>query len=360
MTTTRALVHGDIPAIVALVRSEFTSYADLPVERHEAFMRAVTLDHPWADPDVSSLVAVDGDGRIVGLIAGHVRRMRYGDRRLRAAVCSHLVVNGAHRGSPLGLRLLRQFLAQPQELTFSDTATETVSRIWRLSGGFDDGYRSLEWMQIFRPVAWLSRLIRSQLPGGAPAGRVAPVGGLPFHVVGRRQQASGGIGPDGDRAGAPSATAPLTTSLLLQHLDALTTHWPLRLDYDAAFLDWVFPALERRSGAEVVRRMVFRGGRPLGWFAYVLRPGHCSRVVQLVAAERDAGTVVGELLRDARERGSAAIAGRTERAFDDALRAHRTVLGYADRFVWHTNDPEVAAAIPSRRSLLSRLDGEWW
>lgn len=354
MVRIRAFAQDDMPQIVSLARSEFPSYRGVSLERQTMFMQAVMLDHPWADPEIPSLVAVDDDERVVGLIAAHVRRIRFEDRRLRAAVCSHFVVDRQHRSGPTGLRLLRQLFSQPQDLTYSDTATETVSRMWAHLGGGDDAYRSFEWMQVFRPASWVSELVRRRLSGKSVDRQLTPVGAIPFHAAGSR--ITGRTEPDT----LATRTEQLTAAALMPHLDTLVRGWSLRLDYDAAYLDWVFPALEHRAAATVVRRLVFAGDRPIGWFAYLLKPGGCGRVVQLVASERNAGAVLAALFEDARERGSVALSGRAERSFDEALRARVIVLGYGDRFVWHSGDRALNAAIPSRASLLSRLDGEWW
>ncbi|ADB53722.1 GNAT family N-acetyltransferase [Conexibacter woesei] len=354
MVRIRAITQDDMPQVVSLARSEFPSYARVSRERQTTFMQSVMLDHPWVDPEIPSLVAVDDDERVVGLIAAHVRRIRFGDRRLRAAVCSHFVVDRQHRSGPTGLRLLRQLFGQPQDLTFSDTATDAVARMWAHLGGGDDAYRSFEWMQVFRPASWIADLARRRLSGQSVDRQLTPVGAIPFHAAGTR--ITGRAEPNA----LATRTEQLTAAALMPHLDAIVGGWSLRLDYDAAFLDWVFPALEQRAAATVVRRIVFAGERPLGWFAYLLNPGGCGRVVQLVASERHAAAVLAALFEDARERGSVALSGRAERSFDEALRARVIVLGYGDRFVWHTRDRELGAAIPTRASLLSRLDGEWW
>jgi hypothetical protein len=96
----------------------------------------------------------------------------------------------------------------------------------------------------------------------------------------------------------------------------------------------------------------------IGWYAYLLRHGGASRVLHLAARDVDADDVLSELLHDAHGRGSAAVTGRAEPHLREALERRFAVLGYARRPVLRAKDPELAAALATSSSLLTRLDGE--
>jgi hypothetical protein len=355
VATIRPLERADLPAVTKLIQSGFPDGESAALERHAAQLGTLLLDHPWVDPALPSLVASEGD-QVVGFIGSHPRRMVLGDRELKAACCSHLVVSSRHRGGAAGALLLREYLNLGQELTYSDTATELVARMWNLYGGRVDAYRSLEWMQLFRPLAWGAQLVRRRLRGGRVDRGIAPVGAIPFHVAGGRVAGRSAAVADPDLT-----LVPLTDALVLEHARALSAGAMLRPAYDADYLGWLTEQLQLHAGGgEVVRRLVLRGERPVGWFVYVLRKDGCSRVLQLVARDRDADAVLGELFHDARERGTLALAGRPERLITEPLRSRVAVFGLAERFVWHTRDPELAALVDSSRALISRLDGEWW
>ena len=52
--------------------------------------QSTLLDSPWADPELPSLVAIDGN-EIVGMIGSNVRRMRFDDRPVRMVCSAHLL-----------------------------------------------------------------------------------------------------------------------------------------------------------------------------------------------------------------------------------------------------------------------------
>jgi hypothetical protein len=86
-------------------------------------------------------------------------------------------------------------------------------------------------------------------------------------------------------------------------------------------------------------------------------------VLCIAAAATDADAVVGELVSDARRRGTAVISGRLEPHLDDAVRRRPAVLSLAQQPIVHARDPEVLAALGSSVSLLTELDlvdCEWW
>jgi hypothetical protein len=70
--------------------------------------------------------------------------------------------------------------------------------------------------------------------------------------------------------------------------------------------------------------------------------------------------VFGELVRDARERGSAVLAGRYEPHLRTPLSERSAVLGFARCPLIHSRDPEVSALLATDSSLLTDLDGEWF
>ena len=70
--------------------------------------------------------------------------------------------------------------------------------------------------------------------------------------------------------------------------------------------------------------------------------------------------VVDALFAEAWERGAAGLEGRLERPLYEPLSDRRCLLRYGTRALFHTRDPELAAAMALGDSALTRLDGEWW
>jgi len=349
MASIRPLEHGDVTPVAELLRRHLQGSFEL----HKDFLAATLLDHPWADPELPSLVAID-DGNPVGLVGSQVRRMRIGERRLRAVCCAHLVVAPEHRNGAVGALLLRRLLSGPQDLTWSDTASDVVMRMWSVFGGYADHARACDWMLALRPGRWgaavLSSLVRRR-----DAGRdLLPVKAMPLHLAGRRLAPRAFPPPESGVTGEPAGAA-----AIVEHAAAFADRGRMRPDHDVEHLEHLSALVERTTGA-LERRLVRRDGRPIGWYARVDRPGGGSRVLHLAARDADLEAVVGELVQHARRIGRPVLSGRLEPHLEDPLRRRRAVLGLARRPVLHTRDQEVRGLLGSGSALITQLDGEWY
>jgi hypothetical protein len=318
---------------------------------HSGFLESTLLDPPWRDDDISSLVAEE-DGRVVGFIGAQVRRLRWEDRELRGVCCSHLVVDSSVRPSAAGVLLMRRVVTGPQDLTFSDTATDVVLRIWRALGGRPDHSRSLDWMLVLSPLRWARSLAGGMLRREPLWRDVLPAGAIPAQAIGPRMMARAFPEPEHDVTGE-AATPGQITGASADTLVGVRFH----AVHDEAYLGHLFRWLEPRG---LVARIVRRGDRPVGWYAYVLRPGRTSRVLHVAAGVKDVDATLGELVAHARGAGSAALAGRLEPHLEDPLRRRAPALGFARVPLVHSRDPALLAALASSGAILSQLDGEWF
>jgi hypothetical protein len=348
-TEIRPFAADDLLAVAALLRSEF---GHPPAADLERFLRATLLEDPWADPELPSLVAVQ-DGAVVGFIARQPRRLELDGAPLRAAICSHLSVAPAHRGSALAMRLARACLRGPQRLTYSDSGGDVVVRMWRLLGGDVDGARACEWMIALRPGRWAVLLAREVLRGGGLGPAVMPVANVPLHVLWRRTRRRA---LDRD----PQVSSQRADgALLAEHLPALEPGARLRPVADAAHLSHTLATLAA-TGRRIEARMVRRAGRPIGAWVCVAGSGGVAQVLLLAARERESAAVLGDLATTAHGWGAAVLAGRLEPHMRDAVRARGPALGLPRLPLVHTRDDAVRAALAAGASLLPKLETEWW
>jgi len=351
MATIRPLERADLPSAARLLRQHLHGSVGL----HEAFLSATLLDHPWADPEITSLVAADDDdGAIVGLIGAQVRRMRLGDRTLRGVCCAHLVVAPQSRQGATGAVLLRRLFAGPQDFTWSETASDVVLRMWRVFGGFTDSTRAFDWMLVLRPVRWASGALSHLARERHLTPDLVPVRALPLQAAGPRLL--GRAFPPLEDGVTGEATDP---SSIVEHSPGFAERGTVRPDHDHDYLEHVFALIERAEGA-LVRRLVRRNGDPIGWYAYLDRGRGASRVLHLAALDANLDAVMGELVEHSRHGGQTVIGGRFEPRCEDALRNRLAVLGVARRPVVYTKDAEVRGLIGSGAALISQLDGEWY
>jgi hypothetical protein len=349
MATIRSFDPDDLPAVQALMRADPPGWT-----ADEGLLKGTLIEHPWADQDLPSLVAIGESNEVVGFIGAQPRVLRLGDRRLLGVCCSHLVVVPDRRAGAAGALLLRRLLNAGQELTWSDSAGDIVMRMWRTFGGHLDQARACDWMLVLRPARWLGGALSAALRREKAGRNLAPVAAVPFQAAGRRLARRAFPSPSPDVSGEDA-----NAEEIVDALPALIREPRLKVDHDPASLRHIFALVQANLGP-LACRLVRRAGRPIGWYAYLPRPGGVSRVLHLDALQAEADAVVGELIESAQGQRSAVLAGRMEPALEAPLHRRFAVLGFARRPVIHTRDLEVKAALATDASLLTQLDSEWW
>jgi hypothetical protein len=353
VTEIRPFEEADLPRVADLLAVAFpTSYGPAGWER---FLRVTLLESPWPDSELPSLVACDDDGTAFGFIGTNVRRATFEGRPIRLAYTAHLALAPGSGRAPFGAFLLRRALEGPQDATITDTANETVLRVWESLNGRLEPLRSLSWMHVLRPLAWMAR-------GGAAAARRTGVRALlPVVAVPLRPMLPRAVAPRTWSRTDSRNAEPLEASTFLRHLDDVAPVARLRLAYDADFLEWLFDAIGRAEGdrATVLRRVVRRDGRVLGWWICRVQDGGVGRVVQVMCRPRDGEEVLADLFAGAAGQGVVVLSGRVEPHLAEALRHHGCVMGPGNRHLVHAREPDLLDAL-CVSSGLSVFDGEWW
>ena len=348
MTEIRPFERADLSAVIALLEGHLPSWT-----YGEWFLARTLVDSAWADSDLPSLVAVDGEGDILGFIGAQVRRLQFDGRELRGVCCGHLTVAADRGAGHAGALLLRRLLSGAQDLTWTDSPTDGVIHMWRTFGGHLDHPRSCDWMLVLRPLRWTGGVLAT-MARRSPMREAMPVAAVPVQASGGRFVARAfppcPPGVEGEEA---------TPAAIVEELPALTRGLRLRVDYDAAYLAQLLEEVDATMGS-LVRRLVRRDGRAIGWYCYLSRPGGASRVLHLCAPESELEAVVSELTEHARARGSAVLTGRLEPHLSSPMRRRLAAIGFARQPLIHVRDPEVQAMLATGESLLTHLDGEWY
>lgn len=352
----RPLERGDLEQVTSLYEHVARSGSRTPPPRLAAYFEETFLDHPWADPEIPSLVYVEDDGRITGFLGSSVRRMVFDERPLRLGVSGQLVADPGARGRAPGAFLMSAYMKGAQDLTLTDTASDLVRRIWEGVGGETFHLACVGWVRMFRPLQFASgyRGRRERLgASGATRPVLAGVDAAARTVLGRALRPPRPADVDG-RA--------LTATDVVENVEAVTERMRLRPAYDEEFLDWLFTQMASVTvRGELRRRIVSSRGRVRGWYVYYLLPGGISQVLQVAGSERDVGDVLDHLFRDADSGGAAGVQGRVEAHLLQSLSRRRAFLhpsGYLS--LVHGRDPDLLHAVQSGRALLTRLEGEWW
>jgi hypothetical protein len=357
VTFVRPLAKDDLEQVAGLYQRVMRSGSRTPPPGLGAYLQRVLLDHPWADPELPSLVYTSREGAVAGFIGSYVRRLRFDGRPVRLRYSECFVTDPAVRGRGAGALLLRTYLAGPQDLSIADTADAPVQRMWEKLGGRTAPLTSIGWARFFRPFRFAGDYLLER--SGRPAWKraVHPVSALADaglqRVPGTRLRARR----------PPTRDEELLPRAVLEHVACLTEGLRLRPDYDEEFLAWLFAEMSAvTSRGTLVRRLVSApGGRVLGWYVAYLPAGGVGEVVQLVALDRDVDAVVDHLFHHAWRSGTCLLRGRLEPLLFEPLARRRCYLRPSgSRVLVHARDPEVAAALALGQALLTKMEGTWW
>lgn len=343
---------NDVSRVVELYQRVVRSKRHAPPPGLAPYFERTLFNHPWADPELPSLVYEAEDGRVLGFIGSHARRVDFGGRRLRMGVAGQLV-SDPHGHRAVGAMLLRRYLSGPQDLTITDGATGPVNEMWAGLGGRALQPESIIWTRLLRPSRavgdwWLARRGRERWRGIA-----APL----FSML--DTAATGLARPAPQRA--PVESEELTPQTLIERQGEMFQGARLRLAYDEEFVEWLFREMAFvRTRGTLVPRLLRRSGRVLGWYIVYLRRNGLSQVIEVAAAKGAIDAVLDALFAEAWQSGAAGIEGRLEPRLYEPLAQRRCFLRHGTRALYHTRDPEVEAAMALAQSGLTRLDGEWW
>ena len=340
-----------MPAVTAILQANLPGWA-----RDEGFLASSLLDRRWADVDPPSLVAVE-EGKVVGFMGAQARRLVLDDRELLGVCASQLAVNPEHRGGAAGALLMRRLLSGPQDLTWVDSATDLVTRMWRAFGGEVDLARAVDWMLVLRPLRWTAGIAAGLARERKIRRRLAPVAALPFQAAGRRLATRAFPEPEISVTGGDATAAEIAEAL-----PEINRGIRLRVGYEAEDLEHQLGRIRVAAG-EVDHRLVHDGDQTVGWYAYLPRRRTASRVLHLAALDRRVDAVLYELITHARASGASALSGRVEPHLAQPVRDRIAALGFGLQPLRHSRNPELETVLASSASLLTELDSvdsSWW
>jgi hypothetical protein len=354
MSAIRPLERADLPQVVSLYEHVARSGSRTAPSGLADYFERTFLDHPWADPELPSLVYADGE-RILGFLGSSVRRLELEGRPLRMGISGQLITEPEVRKRAAGAFLMREYMSGAQDLTITDTASEVVRRIWEGVGGETSQLACVGWVRVFRPAQFAAAYRARQTVEPSRRARIShALDTVSSPLAGRALRPSPPVGVEAEE---------LTAARLVEHLGEVARNVRLRPAYDEQFAEWLLREVAAvRSRGILVKRLVRTSdGRVRGWYVYYRVPGGISQVLQVAADERDAGEVLDHLLRDAYDGRSAALQGRLESHIREPLSQRRALFhqsGYLALI--HARDRELLHAIQGGQALLTRLEGEWW
>jgi hypothetical protein len=349
----RPVAAEDLLQVASLFERVMRSGGRAPPPLLAAYFERTLLDQPWADPEIPSLVYEGDDGRILGFLGSHVRRLRFDGRPVRMACPGQLVSDPGHRHHAAGALLMRKFLSGAQDVTVAE-GTTAVRRMFETLGGVALQSPSVNWTRLLRPARALGDelLARSRRRRWKAAAR--PVFAT-ADVAATRIFSGLRIGEP------PTQDEPLTPETLIEHLPLIHQRTRVIPEYSVAFLRWLFAEMAFvRTRGTLVRRLVRDQDRVLGWYVTYMTPNGVGQVMQIAGADRDLGAVIDHLFHHAWRSGTLALEGRLEPTLYEPLSGRRCLLRYGSRVLTHCRQPKLLEAVMLGQAFLTRMDGEWW
>lgn len=355
----RPLTPQDIPAVAAL-RGRVFRQARRSGAELEAYLRLVFFHNPWMDDELAPLVAEE-NGAVAGFIGIVPRPLTRDGQAIRGAVATQMMVAPEHRGIA-GLRLVQAAFAGAQDVLYADVVNPAARSVWELAGGSTAPLAGFQWVRPLRPArhaaAGLGQgaLVRGTRFLAGPLFRVADTVATP-RALRDAPTLHKGAGGDlhaepMDGLGALGAVLPRTAG----RGAIIPVHAP-----DA--LAWLLERARERWPEERVQAVLVRGagGDPLGGFVYLDGGAGTAQVLHLFALPAGRGDVLRQLFRHAWRSGAAAVRGRAEAPWLEAVAAAGCQwerLG--EGMIVHARRPELLAAFLRGDAVLGGLDGEWW
>lgn len=347
----RPFTSSDIPAVAAMFAKTFAAKGKKPGPELAAYLHRLFITRSQDEPEISSLVHIDGEGLVNGFIGVIPLPYKIDGVRRTAALCSTMMVDDRDADPFAGARLLRGVLAGPQDISLSETANAISQGMWRRSRGAILLDYSFEWRRVFRPIAYGLSAVAARNPAWARLLPLAP----PCDRLARRHPSFA--------APAPSACRDAETDdeTFAGLLEEFTAHYDAVPDWSTLDLPAMLVDARRKAHfGPITQRVVYRGDMPIGLFVYHARPKGIGQVLQIAAAPGRMAAVVDHLFDHACSAGLAGLRGRSQPDLLDAMLTRHCQFALHTASVVHARDPALLAHFKSGRAFFNGFAGESW
>lgn len=357
----RPFEPDDIAQVASLWQYWFRGGGPAPAAGLEAYVKRMYFERPDSDPDVSSLVADDGRGKVLGFLGITTTPVLIdGTSQTMAGLFPPVLDPDA--STTVASHLLRRFLGGPQAITCSDGGHIRYERIWELLGGCIAPLASLRWVKVLRP----SRLGAERLLERGPTWN--RLGNVLRPLAGGGDWLARRAGTVWLRAGEAAYSGEvLTPAGFIEALEHVHPRSRLRPLYSERYLAWQFAEMAKITEQGSFEATLVRApdGGIAGWWIGYVNPGGVSRVFALDGFDRHMEGVVQHLFARADAAGVGALMGRLEPRLRRSMARSGTLVynGGSLKMVHTKTDARLLDDAILGRLAFSRLEGEnwyWW
>lgn len=362
MPEIRPLQTHDLPAVASMFQRELRKRRTPAPPSLADYLKHLYLDANDSDAGSPSLVHVADSGNVSGFVGATSMPMEFAGAKLNASICGSLMVDADQRNDLAGARLLKAFLAGPQDLSFSETASDVTASMWtKLRGSILPQY-SLDWVKVIRPASFALAGATARVPIARLA---APLARLTD--AGLRRCGSGEFSRWFGTADVTDALDRYTLADIDQEgfatlLDDFTSKFVVHPAWDDALLSRIMSdaSIKHDFGGTVTCTVSARTGAMIGAFMYFGRASDIGHVLQVLALPGQAGVVIDCLIAHAAASGLTGLRGRTQPALLEAMLGRHIFFFNINSTVVHARNPELVRQFQAGNGFFNGLVGEHW
>lgn len=359
MNSIRSLEKEDIPAVVEMFQRLFlkdnTSRRNLALDKLAGHFESIFFNHPWYDPEITSLVSLEKNGKVNGFLGVVPRPMKLFGQPIRVAVSLYHMADPESRSPMAGIQLLKTFFSGPQDLSLTDGAGESGRRVWVGVGGAQSPLYSLQWERIFRPARFaVEALSRRRML--APFERVlSPAANLADSVTARFFS---GYFPQADNS---YIEEDLDLKIMIELLPLFYQDQAIQPVYQEHTLQWIVDQAEQFRSHGALKKVMVRNTKRevVGWYLYYAKTGRRCPVLHVAAKKGAMSVILGHLFNHARRHGATALFGWVNPKYIQEISNQHCFLRLGAWTLIHSRNEELLRFFQGGDAAMSRLDGEW-
>ena len=152
-------VKEDIPAVARIHMKTFASKDEEPTEGLKTYYRTTFFDNPFCDPELPSLVFRSKEGKVEGFVGVITRRMNFKGKSIRVAIPHRLMVDPDCSSPMAAMKIIKRFLAGPQDLVLGDGANDLGRKFMEGMGAGTAYVYSMSWLFTLRPGSYIRSIL---------------------------------------------------------------------------------------------------------------------------------------------------------------------------------------------------------
>lgn len=350
------LTIDDIDTVVSLSRKYFPRSQESSIHTLKKRMAELYFKDGKLLPNVSPLVSRSANGNVNGFLGVITKPFRYQERMILVANCHHLMATEEARKQLMPMRLLQQYLAGPQDISFSDGSVDSTRQLWKRLGGESVTGESLYYKVPLRPVSFTAGHFLKQHQNRM-GDSIRFLASCTDSMAGKMRL------PLFHRRKTDIRVVPLDTEIMGVLMEKMKPYYLLFPQYFPSDIERLFRLLdgETRYGTLHKAALLDPNDQPIGWFIYYAQKKGVCEVIQAVSIPGKETELFDSLTWHAFSMGGVELSGRL---MPSQLQTPFTTKAISvPARMWtlmQSNDVELKHIIQSGKAFMTRLEGDLW